>query len=250
MKCPQCKHIQQGTVECESCGIIFTRYYKHLVKVKFNQAVQKYHAQEFDAALKIFNAIVGVKIPKDKEIVRECRDYISLINGNLAQKTHGLGNQSLSEIQNTSQETGAQADIDLSIQEPTVMDFKDSFLHSQVNLHGMNKKFKYLDITIRFMAFISLIPLFWAALILSAMTSGGPKTEIFRGHTILSIAGILIFLILFSILKPEILSVPFSRFGQIRHAIGRAPAYIYAPIGLYLGIRIIIEPIYYHIMSQ
>lgn len=30
MECPKCHHIQQGTVECESCGIIFAKYLEHL----------------------------------------------------------------------------------------------------------------------------------------------------------------------------------------------------------------------------
>ena len=81
MKCPKCKSVQKGTVECESCGVVFSDFYSLLVKKKFDQAVQKYHDHEFDTALEIFNAIVDAKIPKDKGIVIECKKFISLIEG-------------------------------------------------------------------------------------------------------------------------------------------------------------------------
>ncbi|MDR3629355.1 MAG: ankyrin repeat domain-containing protein [Desulfocapsaceae bacterium] len=105
MKCPKCTHIQQGTVECESCGIIFAKYYAHLLKKKFNQAVQKYHAQEFEAALKIFNAIVGANTPKDKEIVSECKKFILLIQADPKQKNIPVRAVNIGQSDRDDQET-------------------------------------------------------------------------------------------------------------------------------------------------
>ena len=243
MKCPKCKHVQQRTDECELCGIIFAKYYSFLLKKKFDRAVQKYHAQEFDAALEIFNAIVGAKIPKDTRIVRECKKYISLIGDDaLLGAMPGPEKEPASEFQGPSINPDAKTDAERSYKKIKTIDS----IHSSApaNLLKMNSKFKYIDIILRIIAFISLIPLFLMALFIGAMASGGPGAGILPGLMILSIASLLILFILFSILKPEILSKPFSKLGKISYAIGRSPAYIYALIGLYLDIKVIIEPIY------
>lgn len=82
MKCPKCKHVQNTTVECESCGIIFTKYYKLIVKKKFNEGVGKYNNKEYQAALEIFKSIVNAKIPKEEQVIKECCNFISMIDNN------------------------------------------------------------------------------------------------------------------------------------------------------------------------
>jgi cation transport ATPase len=115
MKCPKCKHVQRGTVECESCGIVFADFYALLIKKKFDQAVQKYHDQEFDAALEIFNAIIGARIPKDEGIVSECKEFISLIKGDSQdEEILVLADESTSEFQEISQEPYAKTDFERS----------------------------------------------------------------------------------------------------------------------------------------
>ena len=115
MKCPKCKHVQGGTIECESCGIVFADFYALLVKRKFDQAVQKYHNQEFDAALEIFNAIVGARISQDKGIVSECKKFISSIKGDSEdEEILILENESTSEFQEISREPYAKKDFELS----------------------------------------------------------------------------------------------------------------------------------------
>lgn len=42
MECPKCHHVQDNTVECESCGIIFKKYHEHLKRVE----EQKYQVVE------------------------------------------------------------------------------------------------------------------------------------------------------------------------------------------------------------
>lgn len=76
MICPKCNHSQEDIIECESCGIIFDRYFNLIVKKKLDEAVQLYNEGKYQVALAAFKAIINVKIYKDKQIDEKCQEYI------------------------------------------------------------------------------------------------------------------------------------------------------------------------------
>jgi len=56
MECQKCHHVQENTVECESCGIIFEKYRDHLQKLE----EQRYQVTENKSGLT--NILVGVTV--------------------------------------------------------------------------------------------------------------------------------------------------------------------------------------------
>ena len=76
MICPKCNNSQRGDEECESCGIVFRKYYNSIVKKKLHEAIQLYDEGKYQVALDSFNAIVSAKIYREKQIDEKCEEYI------------------------------------------------------------------------------------------------------------------------------------------------------------------------------
>jgi hypothetical protein len=95
------------------------------------------------------------------------------------------------------------------------------------------KIFLWMDITIRCIGLLSIVPLLPVLFFLAIMASDSPRTS---GLSILLVfggVGILITsLILFSSLKPEMLTKPFLRESIISLILGRLPSYLSAIIFL------------------
>jgi hypothetical protein len=98
---------------------------------------------------------------------------------------------------------------------------------------------RLIDIIIRGIALISLIPLGMMGLFLSIMSTDSPQNGTLPAFLVLGITGLLSLLILCSIFKPEALSKPFAILGKISFAIGRMPAYLCSLFGLYYGLTIL-----------
>ena len=79
MICPKCNNSQQGDEECESCGIVFRKYFNSIVKKKLHEAIQLYDEGKYQVALASFNAIVSAQIYKEKQIDEKCEEYIKKI---------------------------------------------------------------------------------------------------------------------------------------------------------------------------
>lgn len=94
MKCPKCKHTQEDTVQCKSCGTIFGYYFKFIDKQKFDEAFQKYQEGEYAKALKIFHEIITTESPKDSLLIERCHHYISRINERLSNTGDTTDNKS------------------------------------------------------------------------------------------------------------------------------------------------------------
>jgi hypothetical protein len=101
----------------------------------------------------------------------------------------------------------------------------------------------YLDLLIRIVAGISLIPLAYPAMILGSLASDSPSSGIFPGIIVFGFCAVLITPILVSCVRPDIISERlvggFGKYDRfIAIAVGRAPAYICAFSGLYFGLEI------------
>lgn len=105
----------------------------------------------------------------------------------------------------------------------------------------MNKIFKSMDIVVRGIAFVSLFPLGLMVLVLGVMATSAPNSGILPLLLILGVAGLLALLIACSCLSPELLARRFGRFEKLGYVIGRAPAYLFAPFGLYYGSRFLMN---------
>ena len=79
MKCPKCEHTQENTIECESCGILFDRYFNIIVKKKLDEAIRLYNEKKYLVALDAFKAIINAKLYRDKQIDEKCEEYICKI---------------------------------------------------------------------------------------------------------------------------------------------------------------------------
>ena len=84
MECPKCRHTQEHIIECESCGIIFDKYFSLLIKKKFNAAVQLYNEGKLQDSLNAFKELMEENIDKDKIVDEKCNLIISKINSDLA----------------------------------------------------------------------------------------------------------------------------------------------------------------------
>jgi len=58
MECPKCHHVQDNTVECESCGIIFAKYHEYLKRVE----EQKYEVVEKKSGSSNLLVVIAVLI--------------------------------------------------------------------------------------------------------------------------------------------------------------------------------------------
>jgi len=85
MNCPKCDHSQQGDIECESCGIVFDRYFNLIAKKKLDEAIQLYNEGKYQVALAAFNAIINAKTFKDKLTDEQCQEYINKIKNTFAE---------------------------------------------------------------------------------------------------------------------------------------------------------------------
>jgi uncharacterized protein YdaT len=79
MNCPKCNHSQQGDIECESCGVVFDRYFNLIAKKKLDEAIQLYNEGKYQVALSGFNVIINAKTYKNKQIDEKCQEYINKI---------------------------------------------------------------------------------------------------------------------------------------------------------------------------
>lgn len=98
---------------------------------------------------------------------------------------------------------------------------------------------KLIDKIIRGIALISLLPLGLMGLFLSIMSTDSPQSGIFPAFLIFGITGLIAWLILRSIFKPEALLKSFARLEKINFVIGRIPAYLCSLFGLFYGLKIL-----------
>lgn len=73
MICPKCKHKQDNTVECESCGIVFERCYRLILKKKLNEGIVLYREGNYKDALEIFRYIQKTNKYNDIEFRKSLR---------------------------------------------------------------------------------------------------------------------------------------------------------------------------------
>ena len=76
MICPKCKNKQENIVECESCGIVFERCYKLILKKKLNEGIALYREGDYKEALEIFKYIQKTNKYNDTELSANSADYI------------------------------------------------------------------------------------------------------------------------------------------------------------------------------
>jgi len=82
------------------------------------------------------------------------------------------------------------------------------------------KIFSAIDKIIRGIALVSLIPFLIFVFVLSCFASDSPSTGVQAALTVLGVGVLISVLILFSSLKPEMLSKPFFKPGKISLVIG------------------------------
>jgi hypothetical protein len=93
----------------------------------------------------------------------------------------------------------------------------------------------YVDLLVRIVAGVSLIPLALMVLFLSIMTDGASRSGSIMGFLIIGIGYCLIWFLYMSCVNPDILALKCERYLGRARWIVRAPPYLYAPLGLYYG---------------
>ena len=108
----------------------------------------------------------------------------------------------------------------------------------------MKKYISSLDMVIRGIALVSLIPFALVSLVMSVLTTDAPGSSIFPMFAVMAAALIIGILVFISSYMPSALSDPLSKLGLVSLIIARIPAYIFAPLGLYYGAPILLNIIF------
>ncbi len=107
-----------------------------------------------------------------------------------------------------------------------------------------NHKLNILEVAdkiIRGVAFISLLPFALLIFFVGIMGAAHPNGGILPLLLILSAAGSVGLLIIYSSLSPEVMTKSLSKHPKTSFILGRIPAYIFAPIGFYFGGKFMIN---------
>jgi succinate dehydrogenase hydrophobic anchor subunit len=97
----------------------------------------------------------------------------------------------------------------------------------------------YVDVLIRFAAGIALAPLVILVLFLAIFATDAPGSGIVFSLLIVGLGGGLIFFIYKSCRAPDSIAAKLGMFGKYNKTVARMPAYLYAPVGIYFGSRLI-----------
>lgn len=97
----------------------------------------------------------------------------------------------------------------------------------------------YVDVLIRFVAGLALVPLAILLLFLAIFAADAPGSSFIPSLLIVGLGGGLVFLIFKACLSPDSLSEKLGVFGKYSKIVARVPAYLYALVGLYFGSRLI-----------
>jgi hypothetical protein len=97
----------------------------------------------------------------------------------------------------------------------------------------------YVDLVVRIVAGVSLIPLAFLTLILSIMAGDAPSSGPIPSILIFGIGSCIIGILAISIANPDYLALKLEPYLGRARWIVRVPAYLYAPFGLYYGERIL-----------
>lgn len=97
----------------------------------------------------------------------------------------------------------------------------------------------YVDVLIRFAAGIALTPLAILVLFLAIFAADAPGSGLVLSLLIVGLGGGLVFLIYKTCRAPDSIAEKLNMFGKYNKMVARMPAYLYAPVGLYFGSRLI-----------
>jgi hypothetical protein len=99
---------------------------------------------------------------------------------------------------------------------------------------------RYIDLLIRFIAAVSLIPLALLTIFLAIMSGDSPHSGPLPFLIVLAAGGAVTCLIGASCITPDALAARLERYVPYARYIVRVPAYLFAPFGLYFGSRLIL----------
>ena len=97
----------------------------------------------------------------------------------------------------------------------------------------------YVDVLIRIVAAIALAPLPILILFLASFATDAPNSGFVPSLLILSLGGALILILFMATFFPDNVAEKLKMFGKYNKVAARIPAYLYAPVGLYFGLKII-----------
>jgi hypothetical protein len=99
--------------------------------------------------------------------------------------------------------------------------------------------FRAIDLFVRALAGLALIPLAIAVFFVAIMAGDAPKSGILPSLLVLTVGGTIVSLLGLTCVIPDALATKLTWFGKYSRWVVRAPAYLYAPFGIYYGERVI-----------
>jgi ABC-type nickel/cobalt efflux system permease component RcnA len=97
----------------------------------------------------------------------------------------------------------------------------------------------YVDVLIRFMAGLALVPLAIIVLFLAIFATDAPGSGLVLSLLVVGLGTGLVFLIYKSCRASDSIAEKLEMFGKYNKMVLRIPAYLYAPVGLYFGSKFI-----------